>query len=62
MEQIKHYPHSDELYEVCMCMQGMSFDVVFRQWLNEVVKNRDAYEFIRKKGLWGEFLAFKSPH
>ena len=55
MEQIKPY-------EVCMCMQGMPFDVVFRQWLNEVAKKRDAYEFIREKGLWGEFLVFKSSH
>ena len=46
----------DILSEDCACLKNMPFNVVLKQWLNEAVRASNAYDFIREKGLLGEFL------
>lgn len=45
-----------ELLEAAKHLYTMPLDVVLIEWLNEAVKARKAYTFIKEKGLYSEFL------
>lgn len=49
----------NELCDAYMFMQDKPFNELYKLWLCEVTLKIKAYDFIRKNGLWEEFIKIK---
>lgn len=55
-------PLMDEIKAMRERYRLLPFNLVLDQLLTETVISREAYDFIRKRGIWSEFLVFRSSH
>lgn len=46
----------EKLIEVGKVLYTMPFRIVFKQWFNEAARASNAIDYIKKKGLWEEYL------